>query len=132
MADPANYNDRILPEVTEDTTIMACFGYCSGDGTGECPATGTTYMLTMTVNTANITVGENGMFVGGGVFGGSNGQAMSDDDGDGTWEVTVEVEEGFSGNYAFFNSPDGSSDWGTKENLEAKNVLTQETIMIES
>ena len=119
-ADPANFNDRILPEVTADVTYLACYGECSGDGTGECPAIGTTYMLTMTVNTANITVGENGMFVGGGVFGGSNGQAMSDDDGDGTWEVTVEVEEGFSGNYAFFNSPNGSSDWDTKENLEGQ------------
>ena len=33
-ADPNNYNDRILPEVTADVTYLACFGYCSGDGTG--------------------------------------------------------------------------------------------------
>ena len=119
-ADPANYNDRILDPVTADTTILACFGYCSGDGTGECPSTGTTWQLTMTVNTANITVGDNGMYLGGGYFGGANAYAMSDDDGDGTWEVTVEVADGASGNYAFFNSPNASDDWGTKENIEGQ------------
>ena len=119
-ADPNNYNDRILPEVTADVTYLACFGNCSGDGTGECPSTGTTWQLTMTVNTANITVGENGMFLGGGYFGGANAYPMSDDDGDGTWEVTVEVVDGASGNYAFFNSPNASDDWGTKENIEGQ------------
>ena len=119
-ADPNNYNDRILPEVTADVTYLACFGECSGDGTGECPTGTVTYNLTMTVNTANITVGENGMNLGGGVFGGANAHAMSDDDGDGTWEVTVEVAEGTSGNYTFLNSPTSSSDWDAKENLEGQ------------
>ena len=119
-ADPNNYNDRILPEVTGNTTIYACFGYCSGDGTGECPTDIVTYDVTFSVNTVNITVGENGMFAGGGVLGGSNAVAMSDDDGDGVWVATVEMEEGTSGNYAFFNSPTSSSDWGTKENLEGQ------------
>ena len=119
-ADPNNYNDRILPEVTGNTTIYACFGYCSGDGTGECPSDIVTYNVTFSVNTVNITVGENGMFAGGGVLGGANAVAMSDDDGDGVWEATVEMEEGTSGNYAFFNSPTSSSDWNTKENLEGQ------------
>ena len=119
-ADPNNYNDRILPEVTADVTYLACFGYCSGDGTGECPSDTVTWQLTMTVNTANITVGENGMYLGGGVFGGANAHAMSDDDGDGTWEVTVEVADGTAGNYTFLNSPANSSDWDTKENLEGQ------------
>ena len=39
-ADPNNYNDRILPEVTADVTYLACFGECSGDGTGECSVMG--------------------------------------------------------------------------------------------
>ena len=60
------------------------------------------------------------MFAGGGVLGGSNALAMSDDDGDGVWVATVQMEEGTSGNYAFFNSPNSSSDWGTKENLEGQ------------
>ena len=60
------------------------------------------------------------MFAGGGVLGGANAVAMSDDDGDGVWVATVEMEEGTSGNYAFFNSPTSSSDWNTKENLEGQ------------
>tara|TARA_Y200000002_G_scaffold79951_1_gene63004 strand:+ start:2478 stop:6173 length:3696 start_codon:yes stop_codon:yes gene_type:complete len=119
-ADPANYNDRILPEVTSDVTYLYCFGECSGDGTGECPSDTVTYNLTMTVNTANITVGENGMYLGGGVFGGANAYEMLDDDNDGTWEVTVEVAEGTAGNYTFLNSPTSSSDWDAKENIEGQ------------
>ena len=116
-ADPSAYDDRILPEVTGDTTILACFGYCSGDGTGECPSDIVSYDVTFSVNTANITVGENGMYAGGGILGGANSVAMSDDDGDGVWVATVPMVEGTSGNYAFFNSPANSTDWGTKEQL---------------
>ena len=60
------------------------------------------------------------MYLGGGVFGGANAHAMSDDDGDGTWEVTVEVADGTAGNYTFLNSPANSSDWGAKENIEGQ------------
>ena len=76
--------------------------------------------VTFTVNTANITVGDNGMYLGGGVFGGATAHAMSDADGDGTWEVTVAMDLGTTGNYIFLNSPNSDSDWGTKENLEGQ------------
>jgi len=75
-----------------------------------------TFNVTFSVNTANITVGENGMYAGGGVLGGSDAYAMTDD-GTGTWTVTIALNEGTSGNYIFLNSPNGSSDWGTKEDL---------------
>ena len=42
--------------------------------------------VTFTVNTQNITVGENGMYLGGGVFGGAQAHAMSDDDATDIWE----------------------------------------------
>ena len=43
---------------------------------------------------------------------------MTDADGDGTWEVTLTLDEGTTGNYIFLNSPnDDGSDWGAKENL---------------
>ena len=67
--------------MTADVTYLYCFGYCSGDGTGECPSNIVTYDVTFSVNTENITVGENGMFAGGGVLGGANAVALSDDDG---------------------------------------------------
>ena len=119
-ADPANYNDRILEPVTGDVTLLACFGFCSGNGTGECPSDIVTYNVTFSVNTANITVGENGMYAGGGVLGGANALALLDDDNDGVWEATIPMEEGTSGNYAYFNSPSSSDDWGTKENIEGQ------------
>jgi hypothetical protein len=38
-ADAANFNDRFLPRVTQDTTIKTCFGECSTDGSCSAPDT---------------------------------------------------------------------------------------------
>jgi hypothetical protein len=74
--------------------------------------------VTLKVNTTNITVGSNGMFAGGGFLGGSDALQLTDSDGDGTWEGVATVIPGTGPNYyAFFNSPSGDSDWGTKEDL---------------
>ena len=74
--------------------------------------------VTLKVNTTNITVGSNGMFAGGGFLGGSDALQLTDSDGDGTWEGVATVLPGTGQNYyAFFNSPNGDSDWGTKEDL---------------
>ena len=40
---------------------------------------------------------------------------MSDADGDGTWEVTVAMDLGTTGNYIFLNSPNSDSDWELKK-----------------
>jgi hypothetical protein len=42
---------------------------------------------------------------------------MSDEDGDGTWTVTVSLASGTSGNYTFLNSPNDGGDWGAKEDI---------------
>jgi hypothetical protein len=76
--------------------------------------------VTFTVNTANIEVGPNGIYLGGGVFNSANAHAMSDDDGDGTWEVTVNLDLGTTGNYIFLNSPNDGGDWGAKEVLNGQ------------
>tara|TARA_B100000780_G_scaffold8289_1_gene6066 strand:- start:379 stop:2286 length:1908 start_codon:yes stop_codon:yes gene_type:complete len=76
-----------------------------------------TYNVTFSVNTANITVGEYGMYLGGGIIGPANAYAMSDDDGDGVWTVTISMGEGTTGNYIFLNSPANGEDYGAKENL---------------
>ena len=47
-------------------------------------------------------------------LGGSDAYAMSDDDGDGTWTVTISLVEGTIGNYTFLNSPNDGGDWGAK------------------
>ena len=116
-ADPDNYNDRIIDPIYEDTTVVACFGHCSGNGSGDCPSDVVSYNLTMKVNTQNITVGENGIYLGGGVFGNATQHLLNDDDNDGTWEVTIEVSEGYTGNYIFLNSPNDGGDWDAKEDL---------------
>ena len=77
----------------------------------------TTHVVTFKVNTANITVGPNGLFLGGGIFGGSNAIQMTDADSNGVWEVTDTVDGVNQGNFIFFNSPTGAADWATKENL---------------
>jgi hypothetical protein len=111
------WNDRLLPAVTEDTTLSTCFGECSEDG--SCPAPPAVFHdVTFNCNTANITVGPNGMFLGGGdYFGDAMGHAMSDDDGDGIYTVTVAVPDGYSGNYIYLNSPNDGGDWNAKEDL---------------
>ena len=77
----------------------------------------TNFNVTFSVNTANITVGENGMYAGGGILGDATAYAMSDEDGDGTWTVTIAMAEGTTGNYIFLNSPNDGGDWGAKEDL---------------
>ena len=73
--------------------------------------------VTFTVNTSTIEVGANGMYLGGGILGDATAYAMSDADGDGTWEVTLTLDEGTTGNYIFLNSPNDGGDWGAKEVL---------------
>ena len=117
-ADANNYDDRILAAVTADTTLLHCFGSCETDGT--CPTTASTFDVTFTVNTASIEVGANGMYAGGGVLGDATAYAMSDEDGDGTWSVTVTLNEGTAGNYTFLNSPNDGGDWGAKEDISGQ------------
>ena len=77
----------------------------------------TNYAVTFKVNTANITVGSNGLYLGGGVIGGANAVQLTDADGNGVYEGTDTLSGAGGGNFIFLNSPAHSSDWGTKENL---------------
>jgi len=115
--DPNNFNDRLLAPVTADATLQHCFASCETDG--SCPAPPAVfYNVTFNVDANAIVVGDRGMYVGDGILGGSDAYAMSDDNGDGIWTVTISLAEGTSGNYAFFKNPGDGGDWGTKENLE--------------
>ena len=91
--DPNNYNDRILEPVTGDTVLSTCFGQCSTDGT--CAAPPASYDVTFQVDMSQYegaigTVNLNGNFAG---WCGSC-IAMSDDNGDGIYAVTVELGAG--------------------------------------
>ena len=107
-----NRGYEVVGEATLDVVCYNSCDACDGSGGG-----GDTVSLTFNVNTANIEVGPNGIYLGGGVFGDAQAHAMSDDDNDGVWTVTLEVAPGLSGNYIFLNSPNDGGDWGAKENL---------------
>ncbi len=112
-ADPANFNDRFLPGVFSDTTILACFGTCDIDGT--CTIVTDSVDITFQLNTANITPDATGMFVGGGAsFGGPSDNIMADPDGDGIYTITLTRPKGTASHYTFIN---GDSGWGAKENI---------------
>jgi hypothetical protein len=113
--DAANFNDRIMPTFTKDTTLLFCFNACVNDTV--CPAPQADYLLTFKVNTSNITVGPNGIYAGGGILGGSRALELTDDDGDGVYEADTLITGQGGGNYIFLNSPANDADWGTKEDL---------------
>lgn len=87
----APFNDRNLAPVMEDTEINTCFGVCSTDG--SCGATVDKYMATFRVDMNNETVGADGVFLSGGVINSWSPDAtpMLDDDGNGVYEVTIEL-----------------------------------------
>ena len=108
------YTNRMLSINGSAVLPTVCWNSCSG-----CITTpqNNNYSVTFRVNTANITVGPNGIYAGGGVLGGANAVSLSDPDGDGIWEGTATVNGATGGNFVFFNSPSYSTDWGTKEVL---------------
>jgi len=114
-ADPTNYNDRIMPSFTQDTTMLFCFGTCATDTI--CPAAQADYVVTFMVNTANITVGPNGIYAGGGILGGAQALQLQDPDGDGIYVGDTLITGQGGGNFIFLNSPANANDWGTKESL---------------
>ena len=92
-SDPANYDDRILEPVLAPTVISTCFGQCSTDGSCEAPPA--SYDVTFQVDMSQYTgafgsVNLNGNFTG---WCGSC-VAMSDNNGDGIYDVTVELSAG--------------------------------------
>ena len=107
------YTNRAFTVAGADMTLETVFwNLCPGETPGQ------VYNVTFAVDTANITVGDSGMYLGGGAFGDAQGHAMSDDDGDGIYEVTLEVNtDQIGANYIFLNGPNDGGDWGAKEDL---------------
>jgi hypothetical protein len=114
-SDPSNFNDRFLPPVMSDTTVLACFGTCDSDG--SCTIVTDSIDLTFELNTNEIMVDAGGIFIaGGGNFGNPGDNPMTDPDGDGIYSITIRKPMGFSSYYTFLNGNCG--DWSCKENLE--------------
>jgi len=100
-ANPDNFNDRFLPEVNANTTVSTCFGQCTTDGSCE--------MISPVPVTFKVDMSEQLVVSGVTIFGGSiNGwnntaTPLADDDGDGIYEVTVDLLPG-GHEYKFVNS----------------------------
>ena len=127
--DTTTYDEITLDLPNASATYQVAFNATSGYGYGimlddvciaETPVT--YYDLTLSVNTQNITVGDNGMYAGGGIlnelFGNGSMAVPLTDDGTGTWSATVSVPENTAGNYIFVNSPSDGGSYDNKENLE--------------
>ena len=117
-ADNGSFENRAFSVAGEDLVLPTVYwNLCVGE-----EPSGDTVDVTFTVNTANVPggVGEGGMYLGGGIFGGANAHAMQDDDGDGTWEVTLTLESGVEGAYTFVNSPANGDDYGGKEDISGQ------------
>lgn len=91
--DPGNFNDRTLPALTGDVTLMHCFGQCTTDG--SCEDAGQPIDVTFRVNMADVTTAA-AVYVTGGSIDGWCGtcQPMTDDDGDDVWEITLTMDPG--------------------------------------
>jgi hypothetical protein len=118
-SDPANFNDRFLPPVTSDTTILACFGTCDSDG--SCTIVTDSINITFELNTETIAseIDPGGIFLaGGGNFGAPGENPMIDPDGDGIYTITVTKPMGFASYYTFANG--NCPDFTCKEDLEGQ------------
>ena len=74
------YTNRTITFDADTDLDVVCWGSCEA-----CPDEVIYHDLTLEVNTANIEVGPNGMYAGGGVLGDAQAVALSDDDADGIW-----------------------------------------------
>ena len=107
-SDPANFDDRILPTIWNDTIIMTCFETCASDTT--CPAPSATVDLTVSVDMSQYAGTFTTAYVSGD-FNGWNGTANPLTDlGNGTWEGTITVTENDSIEYKF-----QVDDWSAEE-----------------
>lgn len=92
-ADPDNFNDRFFGALTEDLTIATCFGECTTDAT-SC-AVATVNNITFQSDLSPFAETFTTAYVSGS-FNGWSGDAnpMTDDDGDGIWETTIQLPTG--------------------------------------
>lgn len=85
-------------------------------GGGGGPVDVPTFSVTLNVNMANQATSSEGVFLAGGAdFGAPGTNPMSDADGDDIWTITLDLDSGYTGYYAFANG--ACADYSCKENL---------------
>lgn len=90
------FSNRVMA-VTEDTELDAvCFN--------SCYACGDEAKITWNLNMSEETVSDLGVYVAGGAtFGHGDLPAMTDEDGDGVYTLTIRRQKGFESDYTFLN-----------------------------
>ncbi|MGH1437964.1 MAG: CRTAC1 family protein, partial [Lewinella sp.] len=128
--------ERVLPPTFSDTNINLCFGICEGL---PCQSTVDSFMVSFTLNAAPLDEDLESIFIRG-LGSSSQGIPMNDPDGDGIFELSINLAENFSDYYTFTNGD--CDDVGCLEDLsgqgctdEANNYyrflppLTQDTML---
>ena len=116
---PAEFVNRVVDVVDNATLEVVCWNSCDacgdsngGGGNPNLP----TYDLTINLNMANEVVSAEGVFLtGGAAFGVPGDNPMSDEDGDGIYSLTLQVDSGFASDYTFTNG--ACLDYSCKENI---------------
>ena len=99
--DPGNFNDRTVGPVSGNTEISTCFGQCSTDGSCENVSIAS---VTFRVDMSEAAVVGDVNIFGGSINGWSNtATSLTDDDGDGIYEVTLDLPAG-GHEYKFINN----------------------------
>jgi hypothetical protein len=101
-SDPANYDDRILPTFTQDTTLEFCFGTCSPNTVCPAPAVQQNIHFVVDMNSPKAPASWTQPYVSGN-FNSWSGDAMpmTDADGDNVWEYTAMIDQNTALEYKF-------------------------------
>lgn len=110
--DDGVFTNRITVVTGDITLPTPCYA--------SCYACGESVNITWNVNMTNQIVSDLGVYVAGGpFFGHGDLPAMKDEDGDGTYSITLEREIGFTTDYTFINGL-CLPDWGCKEDISGQ------------
>ena len=123
-ADANNWDDRLMPTLTSDTTVCFEFATCTPCG-GTPPPPPTAYNVTFEVHTDSLiargdTVSSDGIYIGGGFVGGHDALLLSqtvNSDGKNVWTGTTSL----NANGGWFTILNGNcSDYSCKENISGQ------------
>ena len=123
-ADASNWNDRLMPPLTSDTTVCFEYGTCTPCG-GTPPPPPTTYNVTFEVHTDSLvarggTVSGDGIYIGGGFVGGHDALLLSqtvNSDGKDVWTGTTPLNSS-GGWFTILNG--NCNDWSCKEDISGQ------------
>jgi hypothetical protein len=98
--------ERILPPTFSDTNINLCYGICAGI---PCQSTVDSFLVSFTLNAAPLDEDLETIFIRG-ISPNGQGTPMNDPDGDGIFELSVNLAENFSTYYTYSNGNCSSID----------------------